>query len=149
MVILYVRKIFVVFFMGVRPLWVGDQYLLSEKFHFYDHKNNLLNSMGTTKNKHWEIEHRIRKNMIQILDFIFNETGQQHKARRGFPNRQGVWYFGHDVSPFWVWSLSSVNREQEFMAHGVIENIQQDNVWKNSTETDTWGYNILVNAVIY
>lgn len=28
--------------------------------------------------------------MIQILDFAFDETGQQHKARLEQPKRQGV-----------------------------------------------------------
>lgn len=37
------------------------------------------------RTKHWEIEHKIRKNMIQIRDFTVNETGQQHKARIGPP----------------------------------------------------------------
>lgn len=45
------EEISAVLFMEVRPLWLGELYLLSEKFHFCGQKNNLLNSGGTMENQ--------------------------------------------------------------------------------------------------
>lgn len=45
------EEIPIVLFVEFRPLWLGEQYLLSEKFHFCDGKNNPLNSMGTMENQ--------------------------------------------------------------------------------------------------
>lgn len=74
------ERVSVVLCMEVRPLWVGEQYLLSQKLHFHDQKSNWLNSVGTTENQTWEIERaeaeESERTWFKSLDLPLNETGQ-------------------------------------------------------------------------